>query len=104
MKLHKKVAIKLLKSKHVRDAEHLAAFEREAKIIASFTHPHILDIYDYDVFDGIPFIVMAYIERVACEHYIPVIQSSIWATILSYVKQIASALQYAHDLNLCIGM
>src|SRR5579883_2428680 len=97
VKLHKKVAIKLLKPEHVLNTEHLAAFEREAKIIASFTHPHILDIYDYDVFDEIPFIVMPFIEQGSLRKLHPRNSILDMATILFYVKQIASALQYAHD-------
>ena len=97
VKLNKKVAIKLLKPEHVLNKKHLAAFEREAKIIASLTHPHILDIYDYDVFDEIPFIVMPFIEQGSLRTLHPCHSILDMATILTYVRQIASALHYAHD-------
>lgn len=97
VKLQKHVAVKLLRPEHALKEELVAAFEREAKIIASFTHPHILDVYDYAVFHGSPFLVMPFIEQGSLRTLHPrnsIIETS---TVISYVKQIASALQYAHD-------
>ncbi|MFL5627728.1 MAG: serine/threonine protein kinase [Ktedonobacteraceae bacterium] len=97
VKLQKNVAVKLLRPEHVLKEEYVAAFEREAKIIASFTHPHILDVYDYAVFHGIPFLVMPFIEQGSLRTLHPRNSIVETPTIVFYVKQVASALQYAHD-------
>jgi len=96
-KLHRKVALKLLKPELVANDEKVAAFEREADIIANLTHPKILDIYHYDVFHGIPFIVMPFIEQGSLLKLHPRGSRLNPETIVSYVIQIAEALQYAHD-------
>src|SRR5436189_5153968 len=44
-KLGRSVAIKLLPEAFARDAECVARFEREARVLASLNHPHIAAIY-----------------------------------------------------------
>ncbi len=41
------VAIKVLKPEFVKNPEFIKQFEREAKLIASLSHPHILKLFDY---------------------------------------------------------
>ena len=52
-KLDREVAIKILPSEVAQDAEHLARFEREAKILASLNHPNIAQIYGEIETDGV---------------------------------------------------
>jgi formylglycine-generating enzyme required for sulfatase activity len=40
----------------------LERFRREAKAAAALRHPNLCPVYEYDVRDGIPYLVMAYIE------------------------------------------
>src|ERR1700688_560487 len=44
-KLQRDVAIKVLPAVLAQDAERLARFEREAKVLASLNHPNIAQIY-----------------------------------------------------------
>ena len=44
-KLGREVAIKTLPEEFAKDADRLARFEREAKLLASLDRPHILAIY-----------------------------------------------------------
>ena len=55
-RLKRLVAIKLLKIPHTD------RFEREARAIAALNHPHICALYDIGVHEGLPFLVMEYIE------------------------------------------
>src|SRR5690242_1664985 len=90
-------AIKVLRAR--LESSDLDEFRREARIVARLRHPHIISIYDFDVKDGTPFLVMDYAPNGTLRRRHP--RGSIVppATILTYLKQIADALQYAHDLH-----
>jgi serine/threonine protein kinase len=61
-RLDRIVAIKVLPS-HVAGAADLKArFDREARIIASLTHPHLCTLHDVGHQDGIDFLVMEFLE------------------------------------------
>ena len=47
-KLGRDVAIKVLPTELARDAERLARFEREAKLLASLNHPNIAHVYGFE--------------------------------------------------------
>jgi hypothetical protein len=61
-KLDREVAIKVLPSHLAQDASALARFEREAKAVASLTHPNILAIFDFGQQDEIAFAVTELLE------------------------------------------
>src|SRR3954453_12500536 len=56
------VAVKLLREEYGADQEFVGRFYREARAVASLSHPNIVDIYDYGAHDGTYFIAMQYIE------------------------------------------
>jgi eukaryotic-like serine/threonine-protein kinase len=60
-RLDRTVAIKVLAS-HLTDLEHRARFEREARIIAGLSHPHICSLYDVGEHGSSQFLVMEYLE------------------------------------------
>lgn len=91
-------AVKIL---HVRlSSNNLEDFSKEAQIIAHLDHPHIVKILDFDVQENIPFLVMSYAsngslrERHAPGSILPL------ETVVPYVKDAASALDYAHASKL----
>src|SRR6266852_732162 len=88
-------AIKVL-HRHLTDqeAEH---FYQEAETIAKLMHPAIIRILDYDVQDGVPFLVMDYAPNGSLRRRHPKGTVVSLPQIVSYVKQAAAALQYAHD-------
>ena len=61
-RLDRTVAIKVLNSQLVANAELRARFEREAKIISQLQHAHICVLHDVGHQDGIDFLVMEYLE------------------------------------------
>jgi Tol biopolymer transport system component len=67
-RLDRLVAVKTVKSELALDAERRARFEREAKTIASLTHPHICTLYDVGharvpgAADDVAFLVMELIQ------------------------------------------
>jgi len=95
LRLSLQAAIKVLHTYLTgQEAEH---FYQEAETIAKLTHPAIIRILDYDVQEGVPFLVMDYApggslrRRYSKGTVVPLPQ------IVSSVKQVADALQYAHE-------
>src|SRR5512145_1299980 len=60
--LDRQVAVKILPDLFAQDPERLARFEREAKVLASLNHPGIATIFGLEQADGMPFLVMEYVE------------------------------------------
>ena len=86
-KLDRDVAIKVLPAALADDPERLARFEREAKVLASLNHPNIAAIYGVE--DRA--LVMELVPGEPLQGSLPI------ATVLSYAKQIAEALEAAHE-------
>jgi serine/threonine protein kinase len=63
--LSRQVAIKLLPDVFAGDAERLARFEREAKVLASLSHPNIASIYGLEQAQGKRFLVLELVEGFA---------------------------------------
>ncbi len=93
--LKTQAAIKLLQL-HLGDDER-DQFLKEARTIAHLIHPHIIRVLDFGVQDYTPYLVMDYAPNGTLRQRHTLGTRLPLATIVSYVKQIASALQYAHD-------
>ena len=93
--LNTPVAVKILQAKVADDD--LQGFLNEARTIAHLVHPHIVRVMDFGVQDEIPFLVMDYASNGTLRKLHPKGTQLPLSTIVSYVKQVAFALQYAHD-------
>ncbi len=60
--LSRQVAIKVQPDEFAHDAERLARFEREAKLLASLNHPNIASIYGLEEHEGKRFLVLELVE------------------------------------------
>ncbi len=95
-KLDRDVAIKVLPSLFVADAERAARFEREARTLAALNHPNIGGIYGLEESNGAMALILELVEgatladRIA-QSAIPVDEALVIA------RQIAEALEAAHD-------
>src|SRR6185369_2543733 len=86
------VALKLLPAAFASDANLLARFTREAHVLASFNHPNIAALYGVE--DGA--LVMELIEGpTLAEHVLAA--SPVGDEALSIMRQVAEALEYAHE-------
>jgi len=90
-RLNRDVAIKVLPDAFTRDTDRLSRFKREAQVLASLNHPHIAAIYGLEESDGIRALVMELVEGDTLRCPQP------RAVALAYAKQIAEALEYAHE-------
>ncbi len=96
--LKKAVAIKVLYTQLGKDD--LEGFLKEAQTIAHLEHPHIVRVTDFGLDGGLPYLVMEYAPNGTLRHRHPRGTTLPFATISVYVKQVADALQYAHDEKL----
>ncbi len=95
-KLGREVAIKVLPDEFTKDAERLARFEREARVLASLDHQYVASIHGFEDVDGVRFLVM---QLAAGEDLsdrlrrgpIPVEES------IKIAMQIAEGLEAAHE-------
>src|SRR5947209_13633706 len=91
-------AIKVLHTQLTSDD--VEKFRIEARNIAHLMHPHIVRVLEFGVEGKIPFLVMDYASNGTLRQRHPRGTPLTLASIISYVKQIADALQYAHDEKL----
>ncbi len=61
-RLGRSVAVKILKENLVGDPQFVERFRREARAVASLSHPNIANIYDYGQDDERHYIVMEFVE------------------------------------------
>ncbi|HAL61541.1 MAG TPA: hypothetical protein DCP08_03930 [Chloroflexi bacterium] len=94
--LDRYVAIKVLHPVFIDDAAFLERFHKEAKIVARLVHPHIVPVYDFSEEDGMPYLVMRYVEgetlkTVLRRGPLPL------RRILEVLRPAGEALAYAHS-------
>ncbi|MFL5589806.1 MAG: protein kinase domain-containing protein [Ktedonobacteraceae bacterium] len=97
-RLKTQAAIKVLHTQ-LADSD-VEGFLKEAQFIASLEHPHIVRILDFDVEESTPFLVMSYAPNGTLRQLHPKDTVLPLPTVVGYVKQVADALQYAHDEKL----
>ncbi len=95
-KLGREVALKVISEQFANDAERMARFEREAKVLASLNHPNIAHIYGLEDSGGVRALVMELVEGQTLAERIARGPIPLEET-LSIAKQIAEALEYAHE-------
>jgi WD40 repeat protein/tRNA A-37 threonylcarbamoyl transferase component Bud32 len=92
-------AIKVLRQIRFAEPE-LVQFRLEAQTIARLVHPNIVRVLDFGMQDTTLFLVIEYAPNGTLRQLCPRGRQLPLATVVSYTKQIADALQYAHDQKL----
>jgi WD40 repeat protein len=82
------------------ETQALEHFLKEAQIIATLKHPHILRVLDFGMDDSTPFLVMEYAPGGTLRKKHPHGSIVPLSTVVRYVKQVTEALQFAHDQQL----
>jgi WD40 repeat protein/serine/threonine protein kinase len=93
--LRTQAAIKLLQTRMTQDD--LNTFLGEARTVSSLIHPHIIRVLEFGVEGTTPFLVMDYAPNGTLRQRHPKGTRLTPPAIVPYVRQVASALQYAHD-------
>src|ERR1700749_931617 len=98
--LDRKVALKILHQQYGDDAEYIERFRREARSVASLSHPNVVTVIDRGEHNGRQFIVFEYIDGEDLKQLIPRRGPAPGSTALELGKQIALALSFAHQQGL----
>jgi serine/threonine protein kinase len=97
VRLHRRLAVKVLAEHLAADPQALARFHREAEIISHLSHPNIVQLVDYDAIDGgKPYIVMEFLEGESLEARLERERRIDLPTLARIVHQVALGLAAAH--------
>ena len=94
--LDRDVAVKVLLPEFARDADRVARFAREARVLATLNHPNIAQIHGFEKSDAATAIIMELVEGETLTQRIARGPSAM-SEMLSIARQIAEALEAAHD-------
>ncbi len=99
--LDRYVAIKVLRSDLVEEEEFLARFRREARAVAALRHPNIVQVFDFDVQDGVYYMVMELLEgdslRTRLNDYRTRDEQVPWGEVVRILLDVLDGLTYAHS-------
>ncbi len=98
-RLGREVAIKVLPRAFTSDPERVRRFEREARVLAALNHPHITAIHGFEEASGMHVLVMELVEGETLADMVTRGPMPI-ADALSIARQIAEALEAAHELGI----
>ncbi|RSM47462.1 serine/threonine protein kinase [Actinoplanes sp. ATCC 53533] len=103
--LRREVAVKVLLPSLISDAEFIARFRTEARMMAALRHQGIVQVYDYGEEaevggDRLDYLVMEYIEGAPLSQWIKSMGRLGVAETLSVVTQAAQALHVAHSAGI----
>jgi len=96
IRLGREVAIKILPETFSRDPQRRARFDREARLLAAVNHQHIAAIYGVEDSDGVPALVLEFVEGDTLAEWIARGPIPI-ADAVPVATQIAEALDAAHE-------
>lgn len=98
-RLGREVALKVLPPTLADDADRIERFKREARVVASLNHPHIVTLYSVEDSGGLHFLTMELVEGQALDTQV-VSGGMPVAQVLDIAWAIADALTAAHGKNI----
>ena len=90
------VAIKLMRPEMLADAQDGARFQREMRLASRMNHPNIMTVFTTGTDNGVPFMVMEYLEGSDLSR-----MTSSWSAddVARIGRETCAALAYAHNLS-----
>jgi serine/threonine-protein kinase len=98
--LHRKVALKVLRTESLVDEVQLERFRREAKAAGGLSHPNIVQVYTIGEADGVHYIAQEYVQGLNLREFLQKKGSPDVAVALHILKQVALALQAAGEAGI----
>lgn len=96
-RLNRMVAIKVLRSELVEDADFRRRFRDESQAVAMLSHPNIVSVYDVSRGGDMEYIVMELIDGITLKQYIEKRGQLNWREALHFITQIMRGLSHAHS-------
>lgn len=94
------VALKVLRRECVEQGKALQRFQREVRAVSQMRHPNIVRAHDASEANGLHYIAMEYIEGVDLARMVKRQGPLAVDPALDFIRQMAFALQHAHDAGL----
>jgi hypothetical protein len=98
--LNRMVALKVVRKEFSSDREYLGKFEREARITASVTHPHVVKVYSFGSDHGLFYIAMELVDKGSLDDLMNLQGQVAEIQALGVGIQVAQGLQAAHQKGL----
>jgi len=98
--LNREVAVKILSEEYSQDEKRISAFEKEARLTASFSHPHVVNIFTTGRAFGRFYIAMEFVPGGHLEHRINENKTLSEEVVLPLAVQIAEGLKGAQSAGL----
>jgi beta-lactam-binding protein with PASTA domain/tRNA A-37 threonylcarbamoyl transferase component Bud32 len=95
--LNRIVTVKTLRRELAEDKEFVRRFQVEAQAVASLSHPNIVSIYDVGEENGVPYLVMEYVEGLNLKEIINKDGPLSPAETINLGVQVCAALAHAHE-------
>lgn len=100
LKLHREVAVKVMREDFINDPVQVEKFRKEAHAIAMLTHPNIVGVYDIGTEQGLEYMVKEYVDGLTLKEYIQRRHHMNSDEIVKVTLKIAEALKAAHASNI----
>ncbi len=102
--LNRKVAVKIMRDHVDADPDNHVRFEREARVVAGLRHPNIIQVFDYELVEGQPCLIMELVPGASLGNYLKALhkreEKLPLNTVAHILSSIASAIDYAHNQNI----
>lgn len=98
-RLERDVAIKVLSDVLALDEDYVARFQREARVAAGLSHPHLVSIYDFSVHGSRPYLVLEYVAGGTLADRLRTAQDPRWDPAV-LARELLDAVGYIHDAGI----
>lgn len=88
--------VKVMSKANANDSQYLDRFRREAKLVSALRHPHIVESFGFGEADGIPYLVMEFVQGSDLSQYIKEHGPLSVRSATDVVRQTARGMDYAH--------
>ncbi len=95
IRLDREVALKVMLSRYATDDSFGERFIREARIAANLIHPHIVQIYDINCYEGTSFLAMEFVRDGDLSQRLHKTKDK--EDIAAIIRDLSLALDYAHE-------